>query len=201
MAEKTSAFIESSRTRARAIKARHEELGTPIPLAQAYELLAAADGHRTWAAMRAAGEAQTVPMPMEIHEDEQGWLFSIRMVRRISLDAHDTNGEFLVPQILQAAHADLSYVLLDGEEHPAMRFRDTERTGADEYAVTVDIEGSHRKDIPWHGDRLRLAENIIRFEITRYSGDHADSDAIFDGSGHSPSESCRWRDLLPVHPA
>jgi len=201
MAEKTSAFIESSRTRARAIKARHEELGSPVSLAQAYELLAAADGHRTWAAMRAAGEARAEPEAMEIHEDEQGWLFSVRMVRRISLDAHDTDDELLVPQILNAAHADLSYVLMDGEEYPAMRFRDTERTGADEYAVTVDIEGSSRKDIPWHGDRLRLAENIIRFEITRYSGDHADSDAIFEGSGHSSGESSRWRTSLSAQPA
>jgi len=198
MAGKTSAFIETSRTRARAIKARHEELGSPISLAQAYELLAAADGHRTWAAMRAAGEARTQPEAMEIHEDEQGWLFSIRMVRRISLDAHDTNGEFLVPQILDAAHADLSYVFMDGEEHPAMRFRDTERTGADEYSVTVDIEGSPRRDVPWHGDRLRLAENIIRFEISRYSGDHADSDAIFDESNRS-GESGRWRRVVPGH--
>lgn len=192
MTEKVSAFIESARTRARAIKARHEELGSSLTLAQAYELLAAAEGHRTWAAMRAAGESAVEPAAAaDIYEDETGWLFTVLMVRRIAPDAYDAQEEFDVPALLKAAHADLSYVFMDGEEHPAMRFRETQMIGMEEYSVTVDIEGSNLKDLQWHFERLKLAENVVSFNYGHYPSEGACSDAVFQGSSTS-EKGRRW---------
>lgn len=114
MADKTSSFIEQCR--ARAIKARHEELGLPVSLAQTYELLAAAEGHRTWAAMRASGEASTMAdAPDEAYElkaAESGTrIATLKVTRRISLDAQAA-GSLHRDALIGAAHAELSFALL-----------------------------------------------------------------------------------------
>lgn len=125
MADKTSSFIEQCR--ARAIKARHEELGLPVSLAQTYELLAAAEGHRTWAAMRASGEASTMAdAPDEAYKlkaAESGTrIATLKVTRRISLDAQAA-GSLHRDALIGAAHAELSFALFDGEEYPPMLFR------------------------------------------------------------------------------
>ncbi|NTF18033.1 hypothetical protein G6L37_06420 [Agrobacterium rubi] len=197
MTIKVSAFIDSARTRARAIKARQEELGTSITLAQAYELLAASEGHRTWAAMRAAGESSATITPAETAMDTafgtaaSNRYFSIEVFRRISLDSHDAQDEFDVPALLKEAYRDLSYVFFDGEEYPSMRFRGTNKIDADEYSFTADIEMSPGTDIAWHVDRIEKAENVLKVmpgytSVTRFTGD---GDALFSGTG------ARSRDL------
>jgi hypothetical protein len=194
MSEKPSDFIESCRTRARALKARHEELGSSISLSQAYELLAAADGYRTWAAMRAAGEKRAHPsaeLP-EIYEDEDGSVLSVWMTRRISLDAQDAQDRDDLAELLKAASADLTYVFMDGEDFPTMRFRDTQIVGDDEYSVVVDIEMSPAKDTAWHLGRFKHAENIVAHTFADYAGDHAVNDALIFGSSAANTAN-RWR--------
>lgn len=63
--KKTSDFIETSRTRAREIKARQSAAGNPVTLAQAYELLASESGYRTWAAMKSADDAKVASAPRQ----------------------------------------------------------------------------------------------------------------------------------------
>lgn len=60
MVKSQSEFTETSRTRAREIKARMHEAGTPVTLQQAYELLAKESGYRTWAAMKASAAASDI---------------------------------------------------------------------------------------------------------------------------------------------
>lgn len=134
-----SPFIDSSRTRARSIQARQSELGSPVTLAQAYELLAAADGFRTWAAMRAAGEnvSDKDTRPPEGFDPYA----TVVMKRRISLDAFDAASGDDIPALLKAAYAELSYHFFDGEESLSMQFRDVDlHPDRDEYLVSVDVE-------------------------------------------------------------
>ncbi len=191
MTKTASNFIEECRTRARALKAERKELGISVSLGQAYELLAQATGYRTWAAMRAAGEAGVPVFTAEFVEDEthpaatSNRYFSIEVFRRISLDSYDANGEFDIPELLKAAYRDLCYVFFDGEEYPSMRFRQTIRIDADEYAVTVDVEMSPLKDMAWHDDRIEKAENVLKVRPSSSSTQSfvGSGDAMFTGSG------------------
>jgi hypothetical protein len=191
MTKTASNFIEECRTRARALKAERNEIGNPVSLGQAYELLAQQTGYRTWAAMRAAGEAGVPVFTAEFVEDPthpaatSDRYFSIEVFRRISLDSYDADGDFDIPELMKAAYRDLSYVFFDGEEYPSMRFRQTIRVDADEYAVTVDVEKSPLKDMAWHGDRVEHAENVLKVRPSfsnaeRFAGN---GDAVFKGSG------------------
>lgn len=190
MTKTASNFIEECRTRARAMKAERGEQGESVSLTQAYELLAKESGYRTWAAMRAAGEAGVPVFTSEFVEDPthpgavSDRYFTIEVFRRISLDSYDAHGEFDIPELLKAAYRDLSYVFLDGEEYPSMRFRNTVRIDDDEYAVTVDIEKSPLKDMAWHDERTELAENVLK--IRPGSSDESvigSGEAMFLGSG------------------
>ncbi|MNU52826.1 hypothetical protein D3C71_418460 [compost metagenome] len=190
MTKTASNFIEECRTRARTLKAERKELGNPVSLGQAYELLAQATGYRTWAAMRAAGEAGVPVFTAEFVEDPthpaavSDRYFSIEVFRRISIDSYDAHGEFDVPELLKAAYRDLSYVFFDGEEYPSMRFRNTLRIDSDEYAVTVDVEKSPLKDMAWHNDRIELADNVLKVRPGPSARSFAGSgDALFTGSG------------------
>lgn len=190
MTETISNFIEECRTRARAMKTQRNEKGEFVSLAQAYELLAQATGYRTWAAMRAAGEAGVPVFTAEFIENPthpaavSDRYFTIEVFRRISLDSYDAHGEFDISELMKAAYRDLSYVFLDGEEYPSMRFRNTVRIDVDEYAVTVDIEKSPLKDMAWHDERTEFAENVLKVR----PGNSAESaigsgEAVFLGSG------------------
>jgi len=193
MTEKVSKFIESCRTRARAIKKRHEDLGSPVTLAQAYELLAAADGYRTWAAMKAIAGHAGDEDARSFYEPQCGSASSFAMTRKISLDAHDAVEEFDVPALIKAAHADLSYIFFDGEEYPAMRFKGAHQSGDDEYTVHVEMETSPIKDRSWHAARLQHAENIVRtFGIAREDAERLGVNAVFKGSGNRNSDRISW---------
>lgn len=195
MTKTASNFIEECRTRARAMKTQRNEKGESVSLAQAYELLAQATGYRTWAAMRAAGEAGVPLFTAGFIEDTKhpsvsSRFFSIWVFRRISLDSYDAHEDFDVPELMKAAYRDLSYVFFDGEEYPSMRFRQTIKIDADEYAVTVDIEQSPLKDMSWHEGRIKFADNVLK----THSASPAD---LFDGNGDAvfPGSGKRDRDL------
>lgn len=50
-------FTEINRSRAKAVKERLERMGLAITLGQAYEVVAAAHGHRNWPVMKAANQS------------------------------------------------------------------------------------------------------------------------------------------------
>lgn len=149
MTGNVSPFIDDCRTRARAIKARHDRTGTPVSLGQAYELLAQSEGFRTWGAMRAAGEAKeyrsevAAPEMPTLSADRPSYdpFVTLYVTRRLSNDARDARSHD-IDKLLAMAHSDLGYVFFDGEEQPAMRFRAVEKTGEDEYSFLVDVEVS-----------------------------------------------------------
>ncbi|MBY3157343.1 hypothetical protein HFO56_34015 [Rhizobium laguerreae] len=194
MTKTVSDFIDTCRTRARQLKARQEEMGNTISLAQAYELMAAVDGHRTWAAMRAALEkaplrpaADTTP-PLTAADTHQDHCASFRMVRRYEPDAYEGGGDS-VEAILRGARAELSYFFFDGEESPAMRFRGTERVSDEEYAVTVDVEmpewvrGPAFNDYSERCMARATKGNVVDWEVAGYPEHAVDHDLVVDGSG------------------
>lgn len=187
-----SPFVDASRTRARSIQSRAESMGSTITLTQAYELLAAADGHRTWAAMRASADlvaAAKMPTPKTFDA-----YVSAVITRRLSLDIHAAEGMEDVASLLKAAGAELGYYFFDGEETPSMRFRNIDlRPTLDDYFVVVDIE------VP---PGVTDADAFLAKGMTKASRDNtltwgkaphefewgdlvdaADSDAVFSGSG------------------
>lgn len=178
MSAEVSNFVDSSRTRARSIKTRLKELGASVTLAQAYEILAAADGHRTWAAMRAAegGAAQKESGPLDL-EPHDG-MMSVDITRRISLDGGAPEARFDGRALADEAYGDLSYVFMDGEDYLQLRLRDVRRIADDEYGLSVDIEMSPRKDIDWHRKRLDLCQNVVRYEFTKFPDEDVPSHRI-----------------------
>lgn len=184
MSSQSSKFIDSARTRARSIKGRLKDLGTPVSLAQAYEVLAAANGHRTWAAMRAAEDGTDQNAQADPVETKDNVL-TVAVTRRISLDDGDPNADFDPQSLISEAHRDLDYVFMDGEDYLDIRFRDARRVADDEYTVTVDVEMSPRKDFAWHLGRVDLCENVIRYEYTSHSGDTLQPSATADRAAHA----------------
>lgn len=196
MTRQVSDFIERCRTRARAIKAKHEEMGSTIPLTHAYELLAASTGYRTWAAMRSAGEARATSSepvaPLVTQEvddlDLTAWV-SLEISRRISLDSYDATGEFDVPAILKAAYAELSHYFFDGEEYPSMCFGRTHVSSDDIYTTTVDIEVPPGMNDLYayveNGMRGATRDNVVGWRALPGGSDHDPDtvDAVFGGSG------------------
>jgi hypothetical protein len=69
MSESMTIESERSKTRARSIRDRMKAIGIDIGLQQAYEILAAADGHRNWATMKSQQSRAPLPqfpVPKEI---------------------------------------------------------------------------------------------------------------------------------------
>jgi hypothetical protein len=196
MTKTTSELIEQSRTRARQIKARHEEMGSKLSLAQAYELMAASDGYRTWAAMRAALENVPSAMPTvrETASSEQAvfpsqdYCASFYMVRRYDPDIAE-GGANTKEGILNGARIMLSFHFFDGEESPAMRFREMERVNNEEYSVVVDIEvPDHLRGAEFHEyaeSRMARAarDNIVEWKLADYPERLVEHDLVFNGTG------------------
>jgi hypothetical protein len=67
--------IEKSKTRARSILTRLKDLGANLGLQQAFEVLAAADGHRNWATMK-AGLERLKPVA-EVDDIPKSWWNSV----------------------------------------------------------------------------------------------------------------------------
>jgi hypothetical protein len=61
MGEVSSEFTEINRTRSKAVKERLERMGLTVTLGQAYEVVAAAHGHRNWPVMKSAAPAIVPP--------------------------------------------------------------------------------------------------------------------------------------------
>ncbi|MCS4088490.1 glyoxalase superfamily protein [Rhizobium sp. BK176] len=203
MTRTTSEFIEQSRTRARQIKARHEEMGSKLSLAQAYELMAASDGFRTWAAMRAAHEnapsATAVPEAtpsMPVVFPAQDHCASFYMIRRYDPDI-DEGGANTKEGILNGARISMSYHFFDGEESPAMRFREMERVNNEEYSVVVDIEvPDHLRGAEFHeyaeGRMARAArDNVVEWKLADYPEQVVEHDLVFSGTGRH-SRTISW---------
>jgi hypothetical protein len=196
MTKTTSDFIEQSRTRARQIKVRHEEMGSKLSLAQAYELMAASDGHRTWAAMRAAHEnapqADTATAESALSElavfPSQDYCASFYMIRRYYPDIAE-GGANTKEGILNGARIMLSFHFFDGEEAPAMRFREMERVNDEEYSVVVDIEvPDHLRGADFNEyaeSRMARAarDNIVEWKLADYPEHHVEHDLVFTGTG------------------
>lgn len=110
------------------------------------------------------------------------------MVRRYDPDI-DESGSNTKEGILRGARSELSFYFFDGEETPAMRFREMERVNNEEYSVVVDIE------VP---DNLRGAEfnqyaenrmaraaskgNVVEWKLADYPEHPVDHDLVVNGS-------------------
>lgn len=203
MSKTVSKFMETSRTRARAIKARNEEMGSKITLGQAYEMLAAADGFRNWATMKATMDVVDARPQAS---SETGYAtgdhcVSFRMTRRTSIDAEVGEGEDDL-SILNGARIQMSYHFFDGEEHPPMRFREMAHMDADRYAVVVDIEMPEWKqghDLDEYAAvRMTMAakENVLAWGRVPYPDREVDHNLVFNGSGRG-ARNVSWVDPSP----
>jgi hypothetical protein len=67
MGEVSPEFTEVNRSRAKAVKERLERMGLAVTLGQAYEVVAAAHGHRNWPVMKSSAPAE-VPHLASIRE-------------------------------------------------------------------------------------------------------------------------------------
>lgn len=207
MTRQTSEFTEKCRTRARAVKVRLDAMGKPVSLAQAYEVIAAEDGFRTWAAMKATVNMESVSVNTstapqadpsigktgtwrskltQIVEDissAKGFA-SYVLVRRTSIDAAAGDGS-----AFRGAHAELSFFFFDGQEYPAMRFRSMKRLQDDKYSVVVDIKmPEHLEEHeywPYANDLMKKAckDNIVSWAVAPRPEPMSGYDAYFLGSG------------------
>jgi hypothetical protein len=193
MTKTKSDFIESCRTRARAIKERQASMGIIVTLGQAYEVLAAAHGFRNWATMKASQQNSTVHVPQVSNRGEglsvDGRVFSFWMVRQRSIDASEGGGPTM-SMVLKGAYRELSHAFFDGEEYPAIRFREITLVDQEKYRSIADVvlpaNLTTIEALDFAKSRLDVASkgNMLSWMPTDHTSVEA-FDNVFEGSGPS----------------